>query len=163
MAIPVVEFSWEEYKKCAPKFVFFNEKIIQKDSDDFWRRKLTLKVRFQHFLTPPHYTNLQNSMISFDYSWFLAKNLSNFVSLPWKLHNSYCHIAQALQNKPGGMLIGGNQFGGQAPMGGPSFNNSVVIWHSRLWSFQRRDTKLERFLAKNQLYSNEITKFWKLE
>ena len=30
----------------------------------------------------------------------------------------------------------------------------------RLWSFQRRDTKLERFLAKNQLYYlNEITKF----
>jgi hypothetical protein len=28
-----------------------------------------------------------------------------------------------------------------------------------LWSFQGRDTKLERFLAKNQLYSNEITKF----
>ena len=23
--------------------------------------------------------------------WFLAKNLSNFVSLPWKLHNWYCH------------------------------------------------------------------------
>ena len=34
-----------------------------------------------------------------------------------------------------------------------------LLWHSRLWSFQRRDTKLERFLAKNQLYSNEITKF----
>ena len=33
------------------------------------------------------------------------------------------------------------------------------LWHSRLWSFQRRDTKLEKFLAKNQLYSNEITKF----
>ena len=34
-----------------------------------------------------------------------------------------------------------------------------VLWHFRLWSFQGRDTKLERFLAKNQLYSNEITKF----
>ena len=34
-----------------------------------------------------------------------------------------------------------------------------TVWHSRLWSFQGRDTKLERFLAKNQLYSNEITKF----
>ena len=30
-------------------------------------------------------------IILFDYSWFLAKNLSNFVSLPWKLHNRYCH------------------------------------------------------------------------
>ena len=34
-----------------------------------------------------------------------------------------------------------------------------TVWHFRLWSFQGRDTKLERFLAKNQLYSNEITKF----
>ena len=34
-----------------------------------------------------------------------------------------------------------------------------AIWHFLLWSFQGRDTKLERFLAKNQLYSNEITKF----
>ena len=39
----------------------------------------------------------------------------------------------------------------------------LTLWHSRLWSFLGRDTKLERFLAKNQLYSNEITKFWKLE
>ena len=38
-----------------------------------------------------------------------------------------------------------------------------AVWHFRLWSFQGRDTKLERFLAKNQLYSNEITKFWELE
>ena len=34
---------------------------------------------------------LQLSIISFDYSWFLDKNLSNFVSLPGKLHNRYCH------------------------------------------------------------------------
>ena len=36
-------------------------------------------------------------------------------------------VAQALQNKPGGMLIGENHFGGQgssAPMGGPSFYNN---------------------------------------
>ena len=69
----------------------FNEKKIEKDSDDFWHRKLTLKVKFQHFLTPSHYTNLQNSMISFDCSWFVAKNLSNFISLPWTFHNRYCH------------------------------------------------------------------------
>ena len=42
------------------------------------------------FLTPPHHTNSWNSMISFDYSWSLAKNLSNFISLLWKLHNRYC-------------------------------------------------------------------------
>ena len=34
-------------------------------------------------------------------------------------------VAQALQNKPGGMLIGGNHFGGQSSMGGgSSFNVS---------------------------------------
>ena len=43
------------------------------------------------------------------------------------------------------------------------FQQESRLWHFRLWSFQGRDTKLERFLAKNQLYSNEITKFWELE
>ena len=33
------------------------------------------------------------------------------------------------------------------------------IWKYRLLSFQGKDTKLEMFLAKNQLYSNEIAKF----
>ena len=38
------------------------------------------------------------------------------------------------------------------------FLNSV-LWQYRLWSFQMRGTKLERFLAKNQLESNEIIEF----
>ena len=42
-------------------------------------------------MTARHYSNSQNSIFSFDYSWFLAKNLSNFVSLSWKLYNRYCH------------------------------------------------------------------------
>ena len=33
-------------KKCAPKLVFFNEKKIEKVSDDFWHRKFTLKVQY---------------------------------------------------------------------------------------------------------------------
>ena len=41
-------------KKCAPKFVFFNEKKIRKFQMIFdLNRKLTLKVRFWHFLIPP--------------------------------------------------------------------------------------------------------------
>ena len=32
-------------KKCAPKLIFFNEKKIEKDSDNFLYRKLTLKVK----------------------------------------------------------------------------------------------------------------------
>ena len=70
-------------------------KTKQKDLDDFWHRKLTLKVKFWYFLTAPHYSNFQNLVISFEYSWFLAKNLSNFVSLPWKLHNRKCHNVQS--------------------------------------------------------------------
>ena len=47
-------------------------------------------------MTAHDYSNAQNSMISFDYSWCLGKNLSNFVSLPWKLHNRYCHTSYLL-------------------------------------------------------------------
>ena len=32
------------HKKCAPKFMVFNEKKNHKDSDDFSHKKLTLKV-----------------------------------------------------------------------------------------------------------------------
>ena len=39
--------------------------------------------------------NSQNSIISSDYSWFLGKNLSNFVPLLWKLNNPYYHTPQA--------------------------------------------------------------------
>ena len=43
------------------------KKKIEKYFDNFWHKKLTLKVKFWHFLTPPHYTNSQNSIISFGY------------------------------------------------------------------------------------------------
>ena len=55
---------------------------------DFWPRKSTFKVKFGHFLTLPHHTDLQNLIVSFE---FLDKNLPKFVSLPWKLHNRYYH------------------------------------------------------------------------
>ena len=32
-------------KKCAPKVIFFNEKKIEKDSDEFRHRKFMLKVK----------------------------------------------------------------------------------------------------------------------
>ena len=85
----------------------------EKDSYDFWHRKLTLKVKFWHFLTARHHFNSPNLVISFDYSWFLAKNLSSFVSLLWKLHNRYCHNCRSLltasllwtsSGKPKGLL-----------------------------------------------------------
>ena len=53
-------------------------------------------------MTARHYSNSQNSMIFFGYVDFYPKNLSNFVSLPWKLHNRYCHSIYVWQ-------IGGKQ------------------------------------------------------
>ena len=80
-------------KKCAPKLIFFNEKKIEKDSDNFWYRKLTLKVKrlgdFALFDTSPltQFSKFNNFLWV---CWFLGKNLSNFVPPVWKLHNLYC-------------------------------------------------------------------------
>ena len=85
-------------KKCAPKLIFFNEKKIEKDSDNFWYRKLTLKVKrlgdFALFGTFPliQFSKFKNFLWV---CWFLGKNLSNFVPPAWKLHNLYCHTFHA--------------------------------------------------------------------
>ena len=71
--------------------VFVQNKHRGKDPDDLWHRRLTLKVKFWHFLTLPHFTNSQNSIISFWVYWFLGKNLSNFVPPTWKHYNLYYH------------------------------------------------------------------------
>ena len=81
-------------KKCAPKLIFFNEKKIEKDSDNFWYRKLTLKVKrlgdFALFDTSPltQFSKFNNFLWV---CWFLGKNLSNFVPPVWKLHNPHCN------------------------------------------------------------------------
>ena len=64
------------YKKGAPKLIFFNEFFFSKDSDDFWHRKFTLKVQNWHILANCDWMETQNLVISFNYSWFLAKNLA---------------------------------------------------------------------------------------
>ena len=60
------------YKKCGPKLIFFNEIFFYKDSIIFWRRKLTLKVRFRHFLTT--HVNICESRIKklFFFYWFFC-------------------------------------------------------------------------------------------
>ena len=73
---------WNDFKMTLSKNVN-NKKVLlnlhssmkknQKDLNEFWHRKLTLKVRICHILKPLCYSNLQNSMISFDCSWCLAK------------------------------------------------------------------------------------------
>ena len=89
-------------KRCAPKLIFFNEKKIEKDSDNFWYRKLTLKVKrlgdFSLFYTSPltQFSKFNNFLWV---CWFLGKNLSNFVPPVWKLHNPYCHSVQGLKGQ----------------------------------------------------------------
>ena len=75
-------------KMSITKNVFLNSYSLMKKIRKIWMI-FDFEVKFRHFLTPPHYTNLQNSMISFDCRWFRDKKLSNFVYLPWKLHNRY--------------------------------------------------------------------------
>ena len=71
------------------------KKKNEKYSDDFWHRKLTLKAKLRHVLTPFHYTNSQNSKISFDYVDFLAKIFRIMYPFAWKFNNPYCHNAQS--------------------------------------------------------------------
>jgi hypothetical protein len=72
--------NWSQQKmlftKKVFKLIFFNDIFFYKDSDDFWHRKFTLKVQNWHFLMNCHQMETQNLVISFDYSWFLAKNLA---------------------------------------------------------------------------------------
>ena len=71
--------------KCAPKFIFFNEK----------KRFLTLKIDFKSqiltlFVSSPL---IQNSKFNnfLWVCWFLDNNISNVVSPVWKLHHLDCH------------------------------------------------------------------------
>ena len=80
-------------KKYPSKFVFFNEKN-QKDSDNYWHRKLTLKVKFWHFLTARQSPLIQiqspwNSLpLSVWHRVFLVWILISFFKL-FILRNSY--------------------------------------------------------------------------
>ena len=73
-------------KKCAPKLIFFNEKKIEKDLDNFWYRKLTLNVKrlvdFALFDTSPltQFSKFNNFLWL---CWFLGKNISNFAPPIW--------------------------------------------------------------------------------
>ena len=65
--------------------IYFQISLYSKMMPNFW----------QLVFTPI----LINLVISFDYSWFLAKNLSNFVSPSWKLNNPYYHNVYLAQTK----------------------------------------------------------------
>ena len=72
----------------------------QKDLDDFWHRKLTVKVNFLHFSTHPYCTNLRNSMTLSDLLIFSQKPFF-FRILPLKTPQRYCHTSpQASMSTP---------------------------------------------------------------
>ena len=83
-------------EKCAPKWIFSMKKKNEKDSDNFWHSKLTLKVKrfgdFALFDTSPltQFSKFNNFLWV---GWFLGKNLSNLVGGTnlAKLNNPYCH------------------------------------------------------------------------
>ena len=87
-----IDFIKKSQKTKNVPLNWYYSKKNDKDSDDFWHRKLTLKNKVRDFLTPPHYTNSQNSIIFF---------LSNFVSLDLKLNNRYCHRPLKSTDKSG--------------------------------------------------------------
>ena len=187
-------------KKCAPKLIFFNEKKIEKDSDNFWYRKLTLKVKrlgdFALFDTSPlvQFSKFTNFLFV---CWFLGKNLSNFVPPVWKLHTPYCHNQHTpkLSNSQILALFGSspliqntkfNNFFWVSWFLGKNLSNFVppvwklhnpychtphtavstttvfglcTLWQYGLWSFQTGYTKLERFLHKNQHTQRKLLNF----
>ena len=57
----------------------------QKQSEFFW------VFRRVQFLTLRGCVFWQNTLISYEYCWFLAKNLAYIVFLPWKVDNPNCH------------------------------------------------------------------------
>ena len=74
-------------KKCAPRLIFFYENFFYKDSDDFWLWKLTLKIRFWHFLTAifGHLTSLMKKSNPFLWSLqsYLQSEMFFFIKFHW--------------------------------------------------------------------------------
>ena len=56
--------------------IFLDKNFFWKNLIDFWHPKLTLKVRFWHFLTNCHYSWDYFKDFSLVACWFLAKNLA---------------------------------------------------------------------------------------
>ena len=82
-------------KKILPNSYFSMGKK-QKDFDDFRHRKLNciLISQILALFDTSHYTNSQKFNSFLWECWFVAKDIYNFVSVSWKLHNRYCHNVQ---------------------------------------------------------------------
>ena len=56
------------YKKCGPKLILFNDFFFRKNSDNFWCRKMTLKVRIMLFSTFDSKTTERPKLFSWTFS-----------------------------------------------------------------------------------------------
>ena len=102
MVIWIDEFPLERYKI---KYIFAQKSAYsknKKNSDNFWKRKLTLKIQFWYFVPLRKFTKYN---IFLWVCWFLAKNIFNFVSLPGNLDNPYYHsMSRPMQDSRGRKL-----------------------------------------------------------
>ena len=57
--------NWSYRKMSIAKIVLLQWN--EKDSDNFWHRRLTMEVKFRHYFTPSHYSNSWNEIIFFGY------------------------------------------------------------------------------------------------
>ena len=83
-------------KKCPPRLIFFYKNFFYKDLDDFWRWKLTLKIRFWLFLTAifGHLTSLMEKSIPFFViSAVIASIWNVFMKFRWDDDNlNFCPL-----------------------------------------------------------------------
>ena len=56
--------------------LYSSTKKIEKDFDDFWRRKLTLKVKFWHYLTPSYSLHQPSKFNNFLLSMLILRQKS---------------------------------------------------------------------------------------
>ena len=100
------------------------------------KKYLLLEVQISWFsnLANCHYCILKDMhKISLETYLFLAKNLSNFVSLSWKLHNRFCHTSRS------GFGSGvARRFPFPLPFPEIISNSSksLGVWHDRKWRFR---------------------------
>ena len=57
-------------KSCCPKLIFFNEFFFRKDLDNFWHRKMTLKVRFLQFCESIFFVQKSPKNFLMQFLWF---------------------------------------------------------------------------------------------
>ena len=111
----------------------------QKDFDDIWHKKFTSIFKSWHFLTPP------GDFIWI--KWFFRHIHSNFVSLPWKLHNQYCHKGLVCPISLYHSIM-------QPP---------ICWWHQEMRRTSAHSDSRPRLLSHlNQAFSNFVSLPWKL-